>query len=187
MTVGEFLGKMIERIWDFWPLRIVTQWEQGVRVTLGHAEGPLTATNGFWGTGLHAFWPGAGMLLTEETNIEVSETPTQTVTTADGEALTFALAVSFHITDLCRLYLNVHDYQDALPTQMQAAAGEIAGQLYWDPEGEEQPSVELLPEMTKKRLDEQFTRWGVEILEISPTNVSVSPTLRLISDLSAPA
>ena len=35
MTLGEFLAKALQWIYEFWPLRVVNEWEQGVRVHAG--------------------------------------------------------------------------------------------------------------------------------------------------------
>ena len=83
MTFGEFLKQILEHLYGLWPLRIVNDWEQGVRVVHGNATTLLTSSNGMFGTGLHCFWPLIGEFVSQDTNIETPETGLQTLTSKD--------------------------------------------------------------------------------------------------------
>ena len=82
MTFGEFLSQILDWLYRFWPMRIVHDWEQGVRCRFGNATSLLTSSNGIFDTGFHVFWPVIGEINIYETNIEVSETELQTHTSA---------------------------------------------------------------------------------------------------------
>ena len=53
ITFGELLKQVIKWLYAFWPLRVVHDWEPGVRCLLGNATARLTSENGLGGTGLH--------------------------------------------------------------------------------------------------------------------------------------
>ena len=85
MTFGEFLQAVVERIYEFWPFRIVSVWEQGVRMRSGNPTKLLTSRNGLFGSGVHGFVPLVGEIIVEDVNIRVIETGWQSLVTADGK------------------------------------------------------------------------------------------------------
>ena len=124
MTLGELLQRIFEWLYQFWPIRIIHDWEQGVRCLFGNATSNLTSGNGIGGTGLHVFWPLLGEINVYETNIEVSETELQTHTTADDVAVTISIGVKHRIFNLKRMYQNIHDPIETLDNEICSAAGQ---------------------------------------------------------------
>ena len=129
MTLGEFLKQVLEWLYQFWPVRIIHDWEQGVRCRFGNATATLDSHNGILGTGLHVFWPVIGEINVYETNIEVSETALQTQTTADGVSVTISLGVKYRVFDLMRMYKNIHDPVETLGNEICAAAGKCVVEM----------------------------------------------------------
>jgi len=123
MTFGEFLKQAFEWLYQFWPVRIIHDWEQGVRCRFGNATSLLTSQNGLGDTGLHVFWPLVGEINLYETNIEVSETELQTHTTGDGVAVTISLGIKYRIFDLKRMYQSIHDPVETLGNELCSAVG----------------------------------------------------------------
>lgn len=175
MTLGEFFQQIVAWIYELWPVRIVREWEQGVRLRSGNVTQLLTSTNGWFGTGIHAFWPLIGELITDETNQRVIETPWQTLTTVDGVSVSFTLAARYQIRDLSKLYINAHDPEETIQNQLSAAA-QVLDQIH---------STDVAAKFTTAVHDEakkRLTQWGVKLLQVSLFNRVEAPSLRLLSD-----
>jgi regulator of protease activity HflC (stomatin/prohibitin superfamily) len=178
MTFGELLSVLGERLYGLWPLRVVTDWEQGVRVFSGRATRLLTSTNGFFGSGIHWFCPLLGSIVVEDVATRVVETDLQTVVTADGRQATSSLGVRFRIKDLRAVYLKVHDYEDTVLEQTRSSSGRIVASL---------PFAELRERLgpeVKAEVKARMRGWGIEIEEVSPVNLIAAQTLRLLQDSS---
>lgn len=178
MTVGEFLRQIFEWLYQFWPVRIIHDWEQGVRCRFGNATSLLTACNGIGGTGLQVFWPVIGEISVYETNIEVSETPLQTHTTIDDVAVTISLGVKYRIFDLKRMYQNIHDPIETLENEICSAAGRCIVDM------EFAALSSRLCEHVMRESKEQMGEWGIEICSISLINLTKARPIRLITSHS---
>ncbi len=174
MTVSELVKQVLGWIYAFWPLRIIHDWEQGVRCLLGNARHRLTSSNGLLDTGLHFFWPVIGSIEVADTNIEVVETDLQTHTTLDGAPLTFSLGLKYRINDLARMYRNIHDARETLYNEISSVAGWCAGQL--DYAAIRHDLCLHVVQETKEQLGE----WGIEVLSLRLINMSQAQPLRLI-------
>lgn len=172
--IGEFLKELVGWLYDFWPFRIVRDWEQGLRVCLGRAGQPLTSRNGLFGTGVHVFPPGVGEILVEEANVEVSETGIQTFTTRDRQTVTISFALEYRIKDMRRLYLGIHDTSATLVNATLAAAGRALSELNLDEIHDE------LEDIVVSEVEEKLGEWGVEVLALTPITFVVGKALRLI-------
>ena len=180
MTFGEFLGQVFEWLYRFWPCRIVSDWEQGVRCRLGRATALLTSTNGLFGTGLHFFWPLAGEIHTTETNIEVEETALQTHTTSDSVPVSFALGVQYRIRDMRQMYLHIHDPAETIENAICATAGTCVTST----KHAELPS--LLCGRVMEETHDLLGEWGIEVLSVSLMNFSRVRPVRLLTDKARP-
>jgi len=180
MTLGELLKQVIDWLYAFWPLRVVHDWEQGVRCLFGNARDRLTSTNGLFGTGVHVFWPAFGEIILYETNIEVMETELQTHTTMDGVPVTFSLGLKYRIANLKRLYLNIHDARDTLSNEISSVAGWCIVRMDY------LAVRESLCDQVLHEIKEQMGDWGIEVISLSPTNLSEAKPLRLITNTRAP-
>ena len=174
MTIGEFLQAVVEWIYEFWPLRIIDAWEQGVRLRGGNPTKLLTSTNGFRGSGIHGFWPILGEIITEEVNSCVIETSWQTLVTADGKSVSFSLAARYRIRDLVKLYVGIHDHEDTIQNQLSAAAATAI--LDTTLEDMDERFSEAVEEVAKTRL----TKWGVTLLEVQLFNRVEATSIRLL-------
>ncbi|MBW2271846.1 MAG: SPFH/Band 7/PHB domain protein [Deltaproteobacteria bacterium] len=176
MTVGEFLTQVFEWLYRFWPVRIVRDWEQGVRCRFGNATALLTSHNGVFGTGLHIFWPVVGEINVNETNIEVTETELQTHTTADGNPVTLSLGIKYRIRDLMSMYVSIHDPVETLSNEICSAAGRCIPEMHY------KELSECLPEQIRAEIADPMEEWGIEIVGISLINLVKARPLRLILD-----
>ena len=176
MTIGEFLQKVVEWIYEFWPIRIIRVWEQGVRLRAGNVTGLLTSTNGWFGSGVHGFVPLLGEILSDEVNSRVVETGWQSLTTKDGVAVSFSLAARYRIRDLAKLYVGIHESGETIENQLSAAASLVILDMTFT-ELEEGFTAAVLEE-ARKRLNE----WGVSLLEVNLFNLVKASALRLINE-----
>lgn len=180
MTMGELLKEFAEWLYAFWPIRIVHDWEQGVRCRFGNATALLTSSNGLFGTGLHWFWPMIGEILAYETNIEVVETDLQTHTTADGAPVTFSMGLKYRIFDLKRMYQKIHDPQETLRNELCSVAGTCASRM----------NRESLPDRLCDQIlletKEQMGSWGIEVISLALMNLAEAQPVRLITNGRAP-
>jgi regulator of protease activity HflC (stomatin/prohibitin superfamily) len=174
MTFGEFLAAIGEHIYGYWPFRIVSDWEQGVRVRNGRAVSLLTSKNGLFRTGLHLFWPAVGEIIISETNVEVNRTEMQTHTTKDDVTVTFALTLKYRIRDLRAMYVQIHDHDDTIVAEVCASAGRWIAELdYDDAQGE-------LPDCIFKDVCERMEDWGIDVQDISLFSFTSARAMRLI-------
>lgn len=177
MTLGEFLKQALEHLYGLWPFRIIRDWEQGIRLRHGNATALLDSTNGLFGTGIHVFFPVIGEIIDSDTNIETPETDRQDLITADGELISFSLAVRYRVRDLKLLWLKIHDQDETVLEEVRAAAAEVARQ--WTLE--EVRGGRFGPQVLEQ-LKARTRGWGLEIISVSPVNMTNAPQLRLITE-----
>lgn len=176
MQLGEFLQKVIEWLYEFWPVRVVNDWEQGIRLRGGRVVKLLTSRNGFFGSGLHAFWPLLGEIMTDNAVVDVNETAMQTNTTKDGQTVSFSLGLKYAINDLQKLYLQIQDHHETILTEAQGCAGQ------WVPSLDLEELDKHLANSIFKDLDERLEEWGVDLKDVTVINLTTARTFRLIGD-----
>lgn len=176
--IGDFLTQAVEWVYEWWPIRIVSDWEQGVRMRAGNATALLTASNGLWGTGVHFFWPRLGEIIIQDTNLEVLETDLQSVEDAEGVVWTFSLGVMFKVRDLKALVLKVHDHQQSIVETLRSTGGRACAYLATE------DVAEHLGEETLRRVRRATHGWGLEVRAVRPINMCRAQALRLIQDAS---
>jgi regulator of protease activity HflC (stomatin/prohibitin superfamily) len=178
MTLGEFFREILDHLYGLWPVRVILDWEQGVRVRHGNATALLTSTNGLFKTGLHVFWPVLGDIIKQTTNIETPETERQDLITADGELISFSLAVRYKVHDLRAHYLKIHDQDATVLEEVRSAAADVVRQLALA----EVRGVEF-GEKVLEQVKKQTWGWGLTFISVSPVNMTTAPQLRLITEL----
>lgn len=176
MTIGEFLLAVVEWVYEFWPIRIIDAWEQGVRMRAGNPTKLLTSENGWRGSGIHGFWPVVGEIISEEANACVIETSWQTLVTKDGKPVSFSLAARFRIRDLMKLYLGIHDRDETIENQLLAAAAAAIVTLNLSELDDK--FADAVKDEAKRRL----TEWGVTLLEVALVNRVEATNIRLLDD-----
>lgn len=181
MTLAEIFRYLIDHVYALWPVRIVRDWEQGVRLFAGriHSE-PLTSTNGWWGSGIHAFWPILGEFLKYLSNIDVIETPIQTVRCGDGKEITFSLGLRYKVDDAAAFYLKIYDDQSTVSETCRSAASVVAGRLGVADFCLHGPGEDG---QIAREARKQMHGWGVRVIRVQLINVTTAQSLRLIQDV----
>ena len=176
MTIGELLAKLWERIWDFWPFRIVTEWEQGVRVHAGkivaelkHDNGPIPGARG-----LHWFIPLLGEIMVESCNWETGQSWLQTLESKDRATVSVQFSVTFRVWNLRMYYQSIHDHEQTLYGAVRSAAGEVIPTLEWS------ELTDKLPELMMASMKKRIRGWGLEVSEVVPVVLVRSKALRLV-------
>lgn len=168
MTFGDLLAKVFEFIWDFWPLRIVHEWEQGIRLRSGR----ITAT---LGAGIHMFWPVVGEIITADCVTDVNSTDTQTCATGDDENVSFSLALKYRIVDLAAMYRSIQDPEDTIATEVCAAAAGIVATEEYD------LLATTLGDLVWADINERLLKWGIELESCDVYTFTQCRTFRLIN------
>lgn len=176
MTIGELLLAFWDSLYGLWPVRIIQDWEQGVRMLSGQARATLTSTNGLFGTGLHLFVPLLGDIISEDCNIAVVETATQTVNTKDDVPASCSIGVKYRVKDLRAIYQKIHDQEQTVLEQVRSTAANIIRELQW------QDLNDLLAPELEQQIKKKMHGWGVEVLECAPINLTNAQAIRLIHD-----
>ena len=177
MSFGELIRELLTHLYGLWPLRIVRDWEQGVRLRLGNATASLNSANGLFKTGLHAFWPVLGEIIGQSTNIQTPETDRQDLETVDGKRVSFSLAVRYRVRDLRLLYLKIHDQDDTVLEEVRSAAAYVAQRGLLN-----QVTGSDFGENVLAQVKKQTHGWGLEFLSVTPVNMTTAQQLRLIQD-----
>lgn len=176
MNFSELISQLVDKIVGLWPVRIIFDWEQGIRLHNGAITALLTSSNGLFGTGIHLFWPVIGDILTEDANIRVVETDIQTVTTKDGSPATVSIGIKYKIKDLQAVLLKVNEYEDTVLELARSTVGVIVPTLQWD------ELVDKLGAAVESSVKKRMYGWGIEVLEVAPINLTNAPAIRLIQD-----
>lgn len=169
MSIGDLLRLLLSYLRLAWPLAIVSQWEQGVRLLNGRTRKLL-------GPGLHWFVPVLGRIVSQDCTTAVYETDYQTVQTADGEDATFSLTVRYRTVDLKRQFETVYDAADSVGNLVQGIAAEACSTLDYECLAAE------LPGEVMARTESQLEAWGIELEEVHLANLTTAPALRLIAE-----
>lgn len=152
------------------PWRIVHTYERGVKFRRGRVQ--MRALDPGW----HWFWPMLESIDVVNVALETRNLPTQSVLTKDGKSITFSCNVCYRITDACRMFVAIQDFDSAVEAfAMVHLAGAIGTRtmaaLKKDREALE---LELCEGLTAKVAD-----WGAEIEWVGLTDLVDARSYRL--------
>lgn len=174
MTIGEFLAQFAEYIYGFWPVRVVSEWQQGVYVRAGQVIECLDSTTGIRGTGIHWFCPMLSEIHVQEANIETVTTPKQAHETADQQSVAFNFAVRFAVVDLAAMFQTIHEPNATIINEiMSSAGGFISTFTYADAQAELCAAVE-------REISPRLEEWGIELQNIQLANFAKNSVVTLM-------
>ena len=160
--LSEFFGFF--RAFQFWV--IVAPWELGLRVRLGNRAQVLRP-------GPHWRIPFLDRIFVQSVRLRAISDSGQTVTTRDGKILTLAVAVTYHIEDIEKLYNSVSSPESTLLHQIQ---GIIANEVSThDASGMTPASLESL--ITEKL---PCTEWGLGSVRLMITTFAFIRAFRIM-------
>jgi hypothetical protein len=146
---------------------VVAPWEQVIRVRLGKHIKVLNA-------GVHVKLPVLDVIYKQSIRRRVTATHAQTNTTRDGKVITVSAQVTYEISNLELLYRTLHHAEATLQAELQAAMSEYLVC---------RNANEITPGHMQSHVRDSvdFSRYGLEKVEIHVTNFATAKTYRLIT------
>ena len=167
MTFGELLWKLIEWLAEFWPLRRVNEWEQGVLVRSGKIVGKRT-------TGWHLIVPFLHELNIDDCNVEADLTTRLDFTSRDGLAVSVVGAVQYEIFDAALMWQHIHDHEDSVMTVICADIVEVGSRMRFD------GMIDHLAPEARHASNILLMDWGVRVVRLNLAGLTQTKALRLI-------
>lgn len=177
MTIGELLQAAFDHLYSLWPVRIVSEWEQGARLFAGKVTRTLHHDDGLFKTGIHFFWPLLGEIHVNDASLDVLELDWQTVRLQSGEEATFSLGVKWRIKDLGVLLSKINQVDNSLSEAMRSGAGVAARQC----ESIDHLALNLA-DLALRSVRAEVRGWGVDVVSVRLISVTLATPIRLISD-----
>lgn len=174
MTLGDVLSALVEWGWRIVPFEIVQAYEVAVRLRFGRVVGVV-------GPGFRWRWPLIEELHQYSVVTRIVELDPQTVETAGGEIVTFALSVRYRIIDAIALHTRVYDPYESVREAVRSVAGAEAACLALRQTSSAGRGYKLACSVHEVAAEE-LEPWGVEVEDIGALTFTVAPTLRLILD-----
>ena len=165
----EWLNKLVESILKLIPtIRLVTADEMGIRATLGTREKILKP-------GWYFHWPIFQWLQTAPVVLQIIDLRCQSVTSRDGHCMLVSGALQYVIRDIRAALLAVHDYDQAI---QRLSLGAIQSFVARHTKAE-LTALDLETHVINE-LDETVLEWGIDIGRVFITDLSESPTYRVL-------
>lgn len=155
------------------PFRVMRPYQRAVVFRFGHYS--RTMDEGF-----HWMWP----CRIEEIEIvhvaeETKNLVSQSITTADGVAVTFSVNIVFRVVDAQKYVCNVHDFDESLATYAMTHLAKRVRERDWDALLTGQKELERSLEGT---LSTRVEKWGAEIVSVGITDLVKSRQFRFFGD-----
>jgi regulator of protease activity HflC (stomatin/prohibitin superfamily) len=159
--MSDFLGRLLDFLREFWPVRIVMQWEAGCLYRGGR----------FWrvvGPGWYLVVPFFWDLRVEPVARTTYVTPLQTVGTIDGGTLTFSAAIQVEVVDVRLAQVRVLNYDETALEDTGALLADVLSRT---------PATSLDPEnraallrRCRDRLQQELGEYGLKVLTLRFNN-----------------
>ncbi|CAN5389413.1 hypothetical protein BH09PLA1_BH09PLA1_26030 [soil metagenome] len=146
---------------------VIAPWEAGLRVRLGRVARVLAP-------GIHLRIPMLDRVFVQSVRLRTITDSGQTIATLDGRVLTLAVAVSYAIADIRRLYETVSNPEQTLLNQVQGLIAETVAK---------RRAADLSPATIQDivTLRMPSTDWGLERVRVSITTYAFVRTYRLLN------
>jgi hypothetical protein len=164
MSLSDVITKIMS-MFQWWV--VIAPWEQAIRVRHGKNIKVLKP-------GIHLRIPGFDRFFVQSLRKRYLNTPTQTVTTRDGKALTVSGGTAYSINDIGLLYNTLSDAEDVIQVETMAT---VADYVAWHNLDECRP--EMLQEYVTDNLN--FEQYGLTGVEFKITDFVAVRTYRLIN------
>lgn len=163
-TITAFLAKLFQ--WWF----TVMPWEQALRIRKGKNVKLL-------GAGLYLKIPFVDSVYIQTTRMRMIDTPMQTVSTKDGNAVTLKSAIGYTIDNIQVLYNKLYHPEMTLSSMSMGFVGEFV---------RENLISEITPLNIEKFVNSKITAsdYGLKNLTVRITTFAIVKTYRIIQDNS---
>jgi len=152
------------------PVVIIPSYEEGVRLSFGKFRKVLYP-------GIHFKIPFADEIIRQHVVVTTLSLPSQSLYTSDKQNIVVKGVIKYKIADVKTFLLEVYDAQDALSDMtlgiIKNIIISIPGDKCIDPE---------LDNILTKKVRAESKKWGVEIQQVTLTDVAPIRSYRLIND-----
>ncbi|MFA5126212.1 MAG: slipin family protein [archaeon] len=156
-------------------IRIVNQWETGVRFRLGKLKDTLQP-------GLRVIIPIIDSVRKVDMRIVTIDIPGQQVITKDNVPVKINGVVYFKVTDAATAIVKIQDYEYAVSQYAQTALRDVAGSMMLDQVLTERENIgKDIEEIVEKA----SIKWGVDIQEIKLQDIDMPEDLKRIMSRQA--
>jgi regulator of protease activity HflC (stomatin/prohibitin superfamily) len=164
----KLINFLIELKDDVIPLRVVNEWESGVRMRGGRFHKSVSA-------GIRFKIPFLDKIFTCYNITRTLHPHAQTLTTLDQKAIVLKSIIRYHVKDAKTFLLTMNTASDVLIDTTQGIIKETIETMKWD----ELTGVDdIITEKTKEMVE----KWGIEIEKVTLTDLGLIRTYRLMSD-----
>ena len=163
---------LIQWIDQLLPVVIIPSYEEGVRLSFGKFRKVLHP-------GIHFKIPFADEIIRQHVVVTTLSLPSQSLYTSDKQNIVVKGVIKYKIADVKTFLLEVYDAQDALSDMTMSIIKNIVISL----PAEKCIDPELDTLLTKKAKVEA-KKWGVEIQQVTLTDVAPIKSYRLINDVA---
>lgn len=164
----KLIDLIVTFIGDFLPFKIVDQWEKGVYLEFGKFKRVVEP-------GLNWKIPFFGQILTTPVITQTVNLKSQTVTSLDEKSVVLSSIVRYHIHDVEKFLLGVMHANDVLVDTTQGIIRDIV-------EGTDWVDLYELGEIVRPEVNEQVSKWGITVQQVSFPDLGQIQTLRIIND-----
>lgn len=164
----KLINFLIELKDDVIPLRVINEWESGVRMRGGKFNESVDA-------GIKLKIPFLDKIFTCYNITRTLHPHAQTLTTLDQKAIVLKSIIRYHVKDAKTFLLTMNTASDVLIDTTQGIIKETIEKMKW----EELTGVDdIITEKTKEMVE----KWGIEIEKVTLTDLGLIRTYRLMSD-----
>ena len=164
----KFIDLFVTFIHDILPFKIVDQWEEGVHLTTGKFKRIVKP-------GLNFKIPFFDQIIITPVITQTVNLKPQTVTSFDDKSIVLTSIVRYHIHDVKKFLLGVMHANDVLVDTTQGVIRDMVENTMW----EELVDLGLI---VMPEVNEQVSKWGITIEQISFPDLGEIKTYRLITD-----
>ncbi len=166
--------KLVELLTNWWleikPIVIIRDYEQAVLLRFGKFKGVLTP-------GLHFKLPFFDEVIDQHVVVTTLSLDAQSLYTRDKQNIVVKGVIKYKISDVKIFLLEVFDAQDALADMSQSIIKNVIMAMTLD----ECTDSELDNILTKK-VRVEARKWGVDIQQVTLTDLAPIKSFRLIND-----
>jgi regulator of protease activity HflC (stomatin/prohibitin superfamily) len=166
----KLIDVIVEWIKEIIPFVIVPQYEDGIILRFGKYNKTLSP-------GIYFKIPFFDEILTYHTVMTTLALPPQSLYTIDKQNVVVKGVVKYSIVDVKTFLLEVYDAQDAISDMTQG----IIKNIIISKTLEECTHTDIDSNLTKK-VRSEIKKWGVDIQQVTLTDVAPIRTIRLIND-----
>ena len=172
--MGDFVRILLDKLHEWWPIRIVDAGNQGVKY---RQDGTAECLQPGW----HWFWPKAQRIEEVACQYQNVDCGLQSLTTKDGREVSLSLNVGYSISDAALLWTSFQHFDTSLINMARGHAAEIVCESEWeelasDPQG--------LGQEIQEALQEDVESFGVRIEDVTADQLSRARTYRLLQSQS---